>query len=394
MAKEDKPPPNFTVHNHYVPQWYQRRFFEPGTGQSQFFYLDKNPEIIKRPPLPDTTRRAVRRLGPANCFAADHLYTLLFGPYASDVVEKAFFGGIDRVGESALAFFSEYDWKRPGSHDAVQGMFAYLGAQLLRTPKGLAHLRKLSRSKDHQGAIQALQTYLPAYHGMWTEGVWEILRCRNSPTKFIIADTPITTYNKEVFPGSKEVTRFGWPDIGRIGTHTLFPIDLHACLVITHLQYVRNPKQSRLSLRENARYFGNAMFDIRKIQRRREISEQEVLSINHILKAMAYRYVAAPRKEWLYPELGLKEKNWSRLSGEHFLMPDPRLVSFTTGMIVGYKDGTAWGHNEYGHADTEDPRAVALREIEWKTFQAHKEAWDERDRKAGREPPAITIDDI
>jgi hypothetical protein len=395
VADLSNSPSNFSIRNHYVPQWYQRRFFERGANQSQLFYLDKTPDVIRRQPLPDTTRRAVRKLGPVNCFAQDHLYTLVFGRYATDVVEKEFFGSVDTIGEMAVAFFSDYDWERDGCHEAAEGMFAYLGAQLFRTPKGLAHLRHLSKSKDHQRTLHALRRYLFAYQGMWTEGVWEVLSCaQSSSTKFIVSDTPVTTYNKGVFPASQEVLAAGWADIGRLGTHTIFPIDLEHCLVVTNLQYVRNPKCNVVALRENARHFGDAMFDLRKVQRRREISEQEVLAINLVLKTMARRYVAAARREWLYPEAGLQERTWSRLGGKHFLMPDPRLVSFTTSTLVGFKDGGAWGTNEYGHQNPDDPRAIALRKTEWHTFQAHKRAWDERDRVAGRQPPVITVHDL
>ena len=57
---------------------------------------------------------------------------------------------------------------------------------------------------------------------------------------------------------------------------------------------MRNPNVSPLKVRENPRYFGQGLFDLRKIQRGREIDEDEVLAINHVLKSNATRYVAAP----------------------------------------------------------------------------------------------------
>jgi len=33
-------------HNHYVPEWYQRRFMRPGQGT--YWYLDKSPEVVVR----------------------------------------------------------------------------------------------------------------------------------------------------------------------------------------------------------------------------------------------------------------------------------------------------------------------------------------------------------
>ena len=382
---------SFTVRNHYVPQWYQRRFFEPGSGQSKLWYLDLKPEIIRLPNGQSTTRRALRQLGPVNCFQQDHLYTLFFGKYATDVIEKRFFGTIDSEGEKAVRFFADYGM-REGVHEAFDGMRNYLGAQLFRTPKGLGMLRTISGTTDQRRTLITLGHIWPVNHTIWSEGVWEVLSCKGSDTKFIISDSPVTTYNRSLFPGSPEVRKYGIAHIERIGTHTIFPIDLEHCLVITNLQFVRNPKASPLKIRENPRYFAETMFDLRKVQRGREIEEQEVLAINNVLKVHAHRYIASARKEWLYPERKLKQKFWSKLGGPYFLHPDPRKVSFTTGFLVGREGGGGWGVNEYGHHDLDAPKAQALRKVEWKTFQNAKQAWDDRDRRAGKEPAPLDPD--
>lgn len=384
----------FTVRNHYVPQWYQRRFLPANSGASKLWYLDLTPEVIRRPdgtPVRNrngqvVTRDALRRLGPVNCFQQEHLYTLYFGENASDVIEKVFFGTMDSLGEKAVAFFENYSM-RDGVHEAFNGMRDYLAAQFFRTPKGLAVLRLLSRSEDHQRTLAVLGQLWQLYHTIWSEGVWEVLHCSSSATKFIVSDAPVTTYNRMVFPGTEEARLRGGARIERMGTHTIFPLDLNHCLVITNLQYVRNPKVGLLRVRENARYFEQVMVDLRKVQRGREIDEEQVLAINHVLKTQATRYVAALKEEWLYPEKNLRQKFWQKLGGAHFLMPDPRKVSFTTGIVMGFQGGGGWGSNEYGHQDIDGARARALREVEWKTFQASKAAWTERDRKAGRQPP-------
>jgi hypothetical protein len=393
MTSKANPSENFTVRNHYVPQWYQRRFFIPGTGQSKLWYLDLKPEAIVRPNGSKTTRRALRQLGPVNCFKEDHLYTLYFGKYATDVIEKRFFGAMDSLGEKAVDFFADY-CMRDGVHEAFNGMRNYLAAQFFRTPKGLDLLRTLSRSPSHQRALLVMQHAWQLYHTIWSEGVWEVVHCASSPTKFIVSDAPVTTYNKKVFPGSDEVRQLGGARLERVGTHTIFPIDCDHCLVITNMQYVRNPRINPLKIRENPQYFENRMFDLRKVQRGREISEDDVVAVNHILKTHARRYIAASNEDWLYPERHLKEKFWPKLSSPYFLHPDPRKVSFSTGILMGFKDGGAFGHNEYGHYDLDGPRAKALREEEWKTFQATKQAWDERDRLAGRPPYTPTMDDL
>lgn len=381
---------NFTVRNHYVPRWYQHRFFEEGVAQSHLFYLDLSPDLIKLPHGRTKYRTAMRRLGSANCFKQDHLYTLYFGQNANDVIERKFFGAIDQMGKKAVSFFADYHYCDE-AHSAFPGMRDYLAAQLFRTPRGLRLLQQLAGTADHQATLLAMEKLWQLYQTIWSEAVWEVFNCRSSPTKFIITDAPVTSYNREVFPGSKEVKLYGIARFERIGTRVLFPIDRNHCLCLTNLQYVRNPKVNPLKSRENARYFGQGLFDLRKIQRGREIDEDEVLTINYVLKSNATRYIAAPVEEWLYPEQRLKQKFWNKLGGKFFLCPDPRKIPFTTGIITGGGGNPSFGTNEYGHYNIDDPRAKKLRNIEWTTFQAAKQAWDERDRRAGREPPNLNI---
>ncbi|MDP2430760.1 MAG: DUF4238 domain-containing protein [Pseudomonadota bacterium] len=381
----------FTIRNHYVPQWYQRRFLP--IGQSKLWYLDLRPDPIRRPDGTTTTRKALRHLGPVNCFLQDHLYTLCFGPYETDVLEKSFFGKVDTTGEKAVTFFSDYGM-REGVHEAFNGMINYLSAQLFRTPKGLRMLQALAKSEDHQQTLKTLSIAGQVYHTIWIESVWAVKHCKDSPTKLIISDSPVTTYNRQVYPSSDEIRSFGMAHIERIGTQTLFPLDSDHCLIITNLQYVRNPKGNALNIRENPRYYAPAHFDLRKVQRGHALEEQEVVAINYILKTHANRYIASTNQEWLYPEKALTERKWPKLGGSRFaLQADPRLVSFTTAIISGGDKGS-WGYNEYGHFDLDGPRAKKLREVEWKTFQAAKQAWDERDRLAGREPSKEWLDYI
>lgn len=380
---------SFTVRNHYVPQWYQRRFLDKAARQSKLWYLDLKPEPIRRPDGTSTTRTPLRSLGPVNCFQQEHLYTLFFGNRASDVIEKDFFGVIDANGEKAVSFFENYTY-HDEAHEAFDGMRNYLAAQLFRTPKGLALLQRLARTSDQQRTLLVMNKTWRIYQTIWTEAIWEVISCTQSPTKFLISDSPVTTYNRAVFPESPEVRQFGMARFEWLGTHALFPLDKNHCLVITNLQLVRNPKANPLRVRENPRYFGDTAFDLRKVQRGREVDEATVIAINHVLKTHAYRYIASPNKDDLYPELHVRPRHWSKIGGAYFLMPDPRKVTFTTAIIFGNDDGKAWGTNEYGHFDLDGPKAKKLRDTEWRTFQQHKQAWDDMDRRAGREPPNVS----
>jgi hypothetical protein len=50
--------------------------------------------------------------------------------------------------------------------------------------------------------------------------------------------------------------------------------------------------------------------------------EDEVLQINYITKRRAYRYIAAAREEWLYPERFISSDHWKKLGGGYLLMPE------------------------------------------------------------------------
>jgi len=363
-------------HNHYVPQWYQKRFLAPDRAEDKLYYLDLDPERVDHPGGGFHYRNALRRLGPVNCFAQDDLYTLTFGNQASDVIETHFFGNIDGNGTSAVEHFSNYE-VNAAAESAYRNLMDYMDAQKLRTPKGLDFLRKASGTNNNDAVLQVMGALHRAHITIWSEGVWEVISCHESPTKFIVSDHPVTTYNKGQFPGSSGCQYPIDSPIELLGTHTVFPLDLNRCLVITNLGYVRNPNINPMKVRQNPRYYAETMFDLRKVQTGRQVSEDYVRAINYVLKRRAKRYIAAGKEEWLNPERHLSTTLWNKLGGKIFLMPDPRKVSFTTDFVVGLKDGGAWGHDEYGRlSDENDPAVKRLREKEWETFQASKRSWD------------------
>jgi hypothetical protein len=374
------PPPSFAVSHHYVPEWYQHRFVDPSVHPHKLHYLDLDPEKIMHPDGSFHHRRALRHLGPNNCFQSDHLYSMRFGNQITDHLEKNFFGKIDNDGKRAVELFSNYDYMKQAdeAHENFHQFLRYMDAQKWRTPKGLDFLQKLSNKQGHQNALRYLGSYFQMHCTMWMESVWEVLYCDNSPTKFIISDHPVTTYNKGIFPASPLGTYPLDAPIGFVGTHTIFPLNLNRCLVLTNLGYVRNPQIKLTQDRVNARVFDDAMFDLRKIQTERQIDEGYVIAINYVVKERAKRYIAAARKEWLYPEKTCGRTLWNKLGGKYFLMPDPRKVTFHTQTLVGYNDGRAWGTDEYGrrHARDDDPEVKRLRDIEWNAFQKSKKSWD------------------
>jgi hypothetical protein len=362
--------------HHYVPRWYQKRFLKP--QQFEYFYLHLKPEKVVHSGIRHQKRSVFRR-GPAACFYENDLYALKFGKATTDVMEQRFFGEIDRLGRQAVGLFGDYGGLSKVHPDTFNILTAYMGAQRFRTPRGLDYLKRETRQADHNLTLGILGRFFQVYTTMWTEGIWEIVRARQSATKFDVSDNPVTFYNRGTFPHL-----YGYPEDVRledIGTRTIFPLSLDACLIITHLELARNPHISPHRTRANARWFGQTMKYALDTQFGRELQEDEVLRVNFILKKRAARYIAAAEEEWLYPERHVSERKWPMLDGDWFLFPHLYKVSFSTGIMVGYGDGSAFAMDEYGrnpgHRDFENRNQ---RDREWKTFHQARKQWAKKRR--------------
>jgi hypothetical protein len=188
--------------------------------------------------------------------------------------------------EKAVRFLLDYGM-RDGAHEAFNSMLPYMSAQRFRTRRGLDYLRHITNVQNQTTVLAFMRQVFQANATMWTEGVWEIARARQSPTKFIITDEPVTFYNAKVFPLSPAIPYPRDVDLSDVGTRTIFPLSLDACFIITHLQFVRDPWRNPRRTRANARSFETTGFDLRSIQTDRELDEDEVRRINFILKRRA-----------------------------------------------------------------------------------------------------------
>jgi hypothetical protein len=269
------------------------------------------------------------------------------GAWSNDEIERRFFGRIDARGERAVEFFANFD-VREGIHEAFEAIVPYMDAQRFRTPRGIDCLKRMTDIKNQNLALLALQAVYLYNATMWTEGVWEIVSARQSPTKFLLTDEPVTFYNAGAFPGSKDCLYPNDVALKDIGTRTIFPLGRDACLIITHIQLVRDPWTAPRRPRANARAYQVALAKLLDFQFGRELEEDEVLRINVILKARATRYIAAANEEWLYPEQRASTTHWSRIDHDWFLLPNPYLVKYGSEVIIGYRGGGAWFTDEYG----------------------------------------------
>lgn len=84
-------------------------------------------------------------------------------------------------------------------------------AQRYRTANGRGLLQQLAGTKDHQATLSSMQRNWQVHQTILAEAIWGVFNCWQSPTKFILTDAPVTTYNSAIFPGSGEVKAMGSP---------------------------------------------------------------------------------------------------------------------------------------------------------------------------------------
>jgi hypothetical protein len=250
-----------------------------------------------------------------------------------------------------------------------------MSVQKLRTPKGLAYVESLGTGHKNI-TLMVLQDIQHIFCATWTECVWQIADASNSPTKFIISDHPVTVYNRACPPLSKHCVAFRDPDIRLAATHTIFPLSLDKVMILTNLNWIRDPYQNELKVRPNPRLMRQAMFKFTDIQVGRLLTEDEVLMINMIIKRRAYRYVAAANRDWLYPELRVSYDHWKKLGDGYLLMPESRLIHMGGQIVIGYGNGQSDAFSEYGHKPWQKGYKDATREHrETKALDRFRSEW-------------------
>jgi hypothetical protein len=183
---------------------------------SRYYYLDVQPETIMRDGHA-YQRKAIRHLGPDSCFYKDDLYAFdLVAGQTADDMERFFFGMIDSVGCGAVADLASFEGITAQIARSFRYLTGYMGAQRFRTPRGLEEIRQRLRRQDRNSTLAVLGSIFEAYATMWSEGVWEVVRARQSPTKFLVTDNPVTFYCKVMFPS--EWTYPNDPSLKQIGT--------------------------------------------------------------------------------------------------------------------------------------------------------------------------------
>lgn len=341
-----------TRDNHYVPQWYQRQFFEP--GRKKLAYLDMAPprrllddgrEIISRTEFDAPTSR---------CFFKTDLYSTFFGTMVNDEIERKLFGAIDDRGSSAVRAYIGTD--QAAWHNHFQDLFEYIDTQRLRTPKGLDWLRAQYPTLSQNELMMEMQGIRNLHCTVWTEGVREIVSAEDSEVKFIVSDSPVTIYNHAVPPAATLAAYPGDPGIALKASQTLFPLSRDFCLILTNLEYAEDPNCPPLEKRTFARNYRNSMVSTVAFVRTRKLSDHEVAQVNFVLKSRALRYIAAGRREWLYPEASVTEP-WAALRDT--LLPKDELWHFGGELYAKFNDGHVHYQDAFGR--TEKPREFLIK---------------------------------
>ncbi|TWB15525.1 SEC-C motif-containing protein [Nitrospirillum amazonense] len=335
-------PLQVTRDNHYVPQWYQRGFL--ALGETQLHYLDMSPDQKVLADGRIITMNNLNRRAPKGCFYAFDLYSTHFGQIVNDEVEKFLFGPIDDKGSQAIRAFVSGDPSEV--HPAFQDFFEYVDAQKLRTPKGLDWIKTRYASLDQVQLMVEMQGLRLMHCRMWTEGVREIVSAENSEVKFIVSDHPVTFYNASLPPTAADCAYPNDPSIEGIGTQTVFVLDANTCLILTHLEYAKNPASVNLSApRTNPNFRGSSIVRTDAFIRTRKLSRDQVIAINHLIKSRARRFLAASNRDWLTPEKSFVGE-WGDIA--QVLLPKDDLWRFGGEIYIGYNDGRTHYQDAFG----------------------------------------------
>src|SRR5690606_40938333 len=92
-----------TRNNHYVPQWYQEGFLEP--GWKTYSYLDLKPPQHVLSDGRVVTERSQFLSPTSRAFCQRDLYSTFFGTSVNDEIERKLFGDIDARGAHAVRAF-------------------------------------------------------------------------------------------------------------------------------------------------------------------------------------------------------------------------------------------------------------------------------------------------
>lgn len=330
-----------TRNNHFVPQWHQNGFVTERDNELRHL---KRREIK----LKDESTKIIHSINwftSAQCFYEKDLYSTFFGTVVNDDIEKKLFGPIDDNGADSVKAFLTDDQAQ--WHHKFRDLFTYIDAQKLRTPKGLDWVKSKYPELSQIQLMAEMQALRTVHCTLWAEGVRELVSAEASDVKFILSDHPVTIYNHACPPDSELCAYPNDPDIALKGSQTIFPLNKNRCLILTNLEYARDPDGvNPLEQRTNATKIRQSMVSTINFINKRKLTSDEVIKINYIIKSRAKEAIAAGKESWLYPENELN-CDWAEL--RHVLIPPSReLYQFGGEIFASYEDGSIHYQDAFG----------------------------------------------
>lgn len=326
--------------NHYVPVWYQTGF---KLSANDNWLLDISTPRLRSDGTPIVL--PPRRRPAKSSFWENELYVTRFGEVINDEVETVLFQEIDNYGADAVRAFVDGDER--AMHYQLESLLSYLGAQKLRTPKGLAWIKARYPALSQVEVLTELQHLRHMFGTLWGESVREIVSAESSEVKFLVTDHPVTMFNAVLLEDAPQFADPMDPPLTWNGTQTLFALDANNLLILTHVPFAKDPDRVEASTRRiNARYFGEALMRTDALIRTRRFSSDQVIVVNGWLKSRARRYIAAAEPDWLYPETNGRPDPGALVQ---LLRPSSEGVWRYGGDIyIGYEDGSHAYRDQYG----------------------------------------------
>lgn len=330
-----------TRDNHYVAQWYQKGFLH--ARDNQLCFLKRRDIDLKNGEV--KTIHSKKWHTSAQEFYKVDLYSIFFGTDVNDDIEQKLFGPIDDNGSKAVRAFLTDDQSQ--WHHNFQSLFIYLDAQKLRTPKGLDWIRSKYPELSQAQLMLEMQSLRSIHCTLWAEGVRELVSAEDSDVKFIVSDHPVTVYNHRCPPESKLCEYPNDPDVSLKGSQTIFPLDKNRCLILTNLEYAKDPGNvNPLAQRTNSTRARQSMVNTIEFINSRKLTAGEVVQINHVIKSRAQSSIAAGAEEWLHPEYGLT-CDWADIKNV-LLPPADKLYKFGGEMYAKFENGSVHYQDAFG----------------------------------------------
>ena len=333
--------------NHYVPQWYQEGFLEPGAHE--LACLDLDPPRRKLLDGRTITLNSRYRRSTSSLFVERDLYST-FGLGKINVeIERFLFGSIDTSGASAVRAFigtNVNEWIRH-----FQTLFEFLDIEKLRTLKGLDWLRSQYPITSQNELMREMQGLRMLNCSIWSESVKEIVSAEESEVKFVTSDHPITVYNPALPPGSSRCAYPNDAPIALNGSQTLFHLSRNFCLILTNLEYARDNSINPSVKRTFARNYRQTMIRADAFIRQRKLSAENVSQINAVIISRARKFVAGGQQSWL-PQEHISEEEWRAVAGT-LTPPENALWQFGGKIFARFKDGKTYFQDEFGQREPE-----------------------------------------